>query len=39
MNTTTEAPVIERLAALPTASISDAMDSLGLHGTLHGLAR
>ncbi|TAP39071.1 RraA family protein [Arthrobacter sp. S39] len=38
MNTTTEASVIARLAALPTASISDAMDSLGLHGTLHGLA-
>jgi regulator of RNase E activity RraA len=38
MNTTTETSVIERLAALPTASISDAMDSLGLHGTLHGLA-
>ena len=38
MNTTTEASVIERLAALPTASISDAMDSLGLHGTLQGLA-
>lgn len=38
MNTSTEASVVERLAALPTASISDAMDSLGLHGTLHGLA-
>ncbi|MFJ5957264.1 RraA family protein [Paenarthrobacter sp. NPDC092416] len=38
MNTTTETSVIERLAALPTASISDAMDALGLHGTLHGLS-
>lgn len=38
MNTTTEASVIERLTTLPTASISDAMDSLGLHGTLRGLA-
>lgn len=38
MNTTTETNVIERLAALPTASISDAMDALGLHGTLHGLS-
>lgn len=37
MNTTTETNVTERLAALPTASISDAMDALGLHGTLHGL--
>jgi len=38
MHTTTETNVIERLAALPTASISDAMDALGLHGTLHGLS-
>ncbi|MCA4131643.1 RraA family protein [Arthrobacter sp. M4] len=38
MNTNTKASVIERLAAIPTASISDAMDSLGLHGTLHGLS-
>ncbi len=38
MNTTTETSVIERLAALPTASISDAMDALGPHGTLHGLS-
>ena len=30
--------VVSRLAALPTATISDALDSLGLHGTLHGLA-
>jgi len=38
MNTATETSPAKRLSALPTASISDAMDSLGLHGTLHGLA-
>ncbi|TDL39668.1 RraA family protein [Arthrobacter nitrophenolicus] len=37
MNTTT-ASIAARLKAIPTASISDAMDSLGIHGTLHGLA-
>lgn len=37
MNTTTT-DVVSRLAALPTATISDALDSLGIHGTLHGLA-
>ncbi|WP_120521636.1 RraA family protein [Arthrobacter celericrescens] len=30
--------VVARLAALPTASISDAMDSLGVEGALHGIA-
>ncbi|MEN8585090.1 RraA family protein [Burkholderia sp. RS01] len=37
MNTTASA-ISARLKAIPTASISDAMDSLGIHGTLHGLA-
>ncbi|MDR6559466.1 regulator of RNase E activity RraA [Arthrobacter pascens] len=37
MNTTTS-DISARLKAIPTASISDAMDSLGIHGTLHGLA-
>ncbi|GAB15895.1 putative aldolase [Arthrobacter globiformis NBRC 12137] len=37
MNTTTS-DIAARLKAIPTASISDAMDSLGIHGTLHGLA-
>lgn len=32
------ADVVARLAALPTASISDALDKLGIHGTLHGIA-
>ena len=36
MNTTTS-DIAARLKAIPTASISDAMDS-GIHGTLHGLA-
>ncbi|MFF1252339.1 RraA family protein [Pseudarthrobacter sp. NPDC058329] len=36
MNTTTS-DIATRLKAIPTASISDAMDSLGVHGTLHGL--
>ena len=36
MPTTTD--IAARLKAIPTASISDAMDSLGIHGTLHGLA-
>lgn len=36
MATTTD--ISARLKAIPTASISDAMDSLGIHGTLHGLA-
>jgi regulator of RNase E activity RraA len=36
MNTTST--IAARLKAIPTASISDAMDSLGIHGTLHGLA-
>ncbi|WP_423181302.1 RraA family protein [Arthrobacter sp. NyZ413] len=36
MNTTTD--IAGRLKEIPTASISDAMDSLGIHGTLHGLA-
>jgi len=30
--------VVARLAAIPTASISDAMDSLGVEGALHGIA-
>lgn len=38
MNTTTASDTVTRLAALPTATISDALDSLGVHGTLHGLA-
>ena len=37
MNTATSG-IAARLKAIPTASISDAMDSLGIHGTLHGLA-
>ena len=37
MNTATS-DIAARLKAIPTASISDAMDSLGIHGTLHGLA-
>ncbi|MFP3462933.1 RraA family protein [Arthrobacter globiformis] len=37
MNTATS-NIAARLKAIPTASISDAMDSLGIHGTLHGLA-
>ncbi|HEY3573537.1 MAG TPA: RraA family protein [Arthrobacter sp.] len=37
MNTTTS-DIAARLKTIPTASISDAMDSLGIHGTLHGLA-
>ena len=37
-NTTNDNDVVARLAALPTASISDALDSLGVHGTLHGIA-
>jgi 4-hydroxy-4-methyl-2-oxoglutarate aldolase len=37
MNTTTS-DIATRLKAIPTASISDAMDSLDIHGTLHGLA-
>ena len=37
MNPTTS-DIAARLKAIPTASISDAMDSLGIHGTLHGLA-
>jgi regulator of RNase E activity RraA len=37
MNTTTS-DVAARLKAIPTASISDAMDSLGIRGTLHGVA-
>ncbi|MFC9334281.1 RraA family protein [Arthrobacter sp. NPDC057009] len=35
---TTTTYIAARLKAIPTASISDAMDSLGIHGTLHGLA-
>lgn len=35
---TTTSNIAARLKAIPTASISDAMDSLGIHGTLHGLA-
>lgn len=38
MSTNTTNDVVARLAALPTASISDALDSLGVHGTLHGIA-
>lgn len=38
MITNTTNDVVARLAALPTASISDALDSLGVHGTLHGIA-
>ena len=37
MNTATS-DIAARLKVIPTASISDAMDSLGIHGTLHGLA-
>jgi 4-hydroxy-4-methyl-2-oxoglutarate aldolase len=37
-NTTNDSGVVARLAALPTASISDALDSLGVHGTLHRIA-
>jgi regulator of RNase E activity RraA len=37
MNTATS-DIAARLKAIPTASISDAMDSLGIHRTLHGLA-
>lgn len=36
--TTNTSDVTTRLAALPTAAISDALDSLGVHATLHGLA-
>ena len=36
--TTTTSGIAARLKAIPTASISDAMDSLGIHSTLHGLA-
>ena len=35
---TTANDVVSRLAALPTATISDALDSLGIEGALHGLA-
>ena len=35
--TTTSRSVREALAALPTASISDALDFLGLPGSLHGI--
>ncbi|HEY8752982.1 MAG TPA: RraA family protein [Arthrobacter sp.] len=38
MSTNTAIDSVTRLAALPTAAISDALDSLGLQGTLHGLA-
>jgi 4-hydroxy-4-methyl-2-oxoglutarate aldolase len=38
MSTTIADATVTRLAALPTATISDALDSLGLHGTLHGIA-
>ncbi|HEY3573527.1 MAG TPA: RraA family protein [Arthrobacter sp.] len=38
MSTTIASDTVARLAALPTATISDALDSLGLHGTLHGIA-
>jgi 4-hydroxy-4-methyl-2-oxoglutarate aldolase len=38
MSTTIASDIVTRLAALPTATISDALDSLGLHGTLQGLA-
>lgn len=38
MITNTTNDVVARLAALPTASISDALDSLDVHGTLHGIA-
>jgi regulator of RNase E activity RraA len=38
MITNTTNDVVARLAALPTASISDALDSLGVDGTLHGIA-
>jgi 4-hydroxy-4-methyl-2-oxoglutarate aldolase len=38
MTTTTASDTVRRLAALPTATISDALDSLGLNGTLHGIA-
>lgn len=37
MVTNTTNDVVARLAALPTASISDALDSLGVHATLHGM--
>jgi regulator of RNase E activity RraA len=38
MGTENTDDVVARLAVLPTATISDALDSLGLHATLHGLA-
>ena len=37
-NASATADVVARLAALPTASISDALDKLGIPGTLHGIA-
>jgi regulator of RNase E activity RraA len=37
MTTSTSRSVREALAALPTASISDALDFLGLPGSLHGI--
>ncbi|MDQ0075596.1 RraA family protein [Arthrobacter oryzae] len=38
MNTNTTNDAVARLTALPTASISDALDSLGVNGTPHGIA-
>ncbi|WP_423184447.1 RraA family protein [Arthrobacter sp. NyZ413] len=38
MSTTIAADIVTRLAALPTATISDALDSLGIQGTLYGIA-
>jgi 4-hydroxy-4-methyl-2-oxoglutarate aldolase len=38
MRNNTTNGLVARLAALPTASIPDALDSLGVHGTLHGIA-
>ncbi|NIL77875.1 RraA family protein [Rhodococcus sp. B10] len=33
----TDSSLTERLGAIPTASISDALDALGLRGSLHGI--
>ncbi|MFJ4208080.1 RraA family protein [Paenarthrobacter sp. NPDC089675] len=38
MKTTNETDIVSRLKALPTAAISDAMDSLGLDQTLRGIS-
>jgi regulator of RNase E activity RraA len=38
MTATPSTDTVARLAALPTAAISDALDSLGIEGALHGIA-